>query len=150
MVVWADNIQPLLIPLKKSKEIEGKIIMALPTKPKRGRGRPKRLDAVYHKAQEQKVDLFEEIDILLPNLFGQLKRMAQDPQHRQQLSSIKELLAYHNKFLEKLEEEENAARAAEDAASEASSAPSQKDSLASMVSFEWQEDKESQAASKLN
>lgn len=124
--------------------------MALPTKPKRGRGRPKRLDAVYHKAQEQKVDLFEEIDILLPNLFGQLKRMAQDPQHRQQLSSIKELLAYHNKFLEKLEEEENAARVAEDAASEASSAPNQKDSLASMVSFEWQDDKESQSASKLN
>lgn len=124
--------------------------MALPTKPKRGRGRPKRLDAIYHRAQEKKIDIFDDIDALLPDLFEQLKRMAKDPTHRQQLSSIKELLIYHNKFLEKLEEEEAAAKAAEDAASEASSAPSQKDSLANMVSFEWQDDKDSQQASKLN
>lgn len=74
--------------------------------PKRGRGRPTKLKAVHHTAQTQKIDLFEDITLIMPDLVGNLKKMALDPSHRQNLSAIKELMNYHAKFLDLLDEEE--------------------------------------------
>lgn len=113
---------------------------------KRKRGRPAKAQKLQHQGESLMLDQYEATLAIMPKLFENLKAISCDITHRQCLSAIKDLMARADKTLELLQAEEKA----EDAASEASSAPSQKDSLASMVSFEWQEDKESQVSSKLN
>lgn len=113
---------------------------------KRKRGRPAKAQRLQHQGESLMLDQYEATLAIMPTLFQNLIAIASQPEHRQVLTAIKELMNRADKTLELLQAEEKA----EDAASEASSAPSQKDSLANMVSFEWQDDKESQQASKLN
>ena len=113
---------------------------------KRKRGRPAKAQRLQHQGESLMLDQYEDTLSIMPQLFANLKAVAMNPEHRHVLAAIRELMSRADKTLELLQAEEKA----EDAASEQASAPSQKDSLASMVSFEWQDDKESQQASKLN
>jgi len=103
---------------------------------KRKRGRPAKSVALQHKSETTLLDQFEQTVAILPDLFNELRRISLDPQARQQLTAIKQLLELHDKFLGKLQEEEKEEVSASE---QQQTQPEEDNSILSKVSWEYEE-----------